>query len=693
MFENYYDVLGKTFGFKEPREIQRKAKQLLKKHHNKNLLVIAGCGSGKTEVGNYALLNWNGKRSIFVEPMRTLATSIQKRLNNYNELLNIEYNWKIQHSGIEEDKYLENKYCVTTIDQVLAGWLGIGRQSFIRGKNVIQSNFIFDEVQLFQPDKALLTTINFLDSIYLQGNRFLIMTATMPKYLIDFLVKRYNMELIESEEETIKERKIYVNYKKELDFNKINSIKERQIIICNTQAQQKYVYENINDKDMCIILNSKLLITDRNKIESDELLYKYFQKDSQENDKILIATSIIEAGVDISANYLYSYGCPIDNFIQRCGRCARWGGIGYIEIIKNDDYIYNREIVKNTLKFFIENPNIEFTWDVQKEVVTDILNPFYATAINEKSIRKNKNDLVDGSRNKLIRDIQNVNIIVDANINEESFKKESISIHIDVLEKLDKTNDLYVLEKRKIQKAKYSEKLIGETIVIEGNDCVYDELGFRYEEGVKCKPFRYYNSLDDKYNRNFIEYKKETWVNHSIAVKTLVKQKILKDKFSNYVMDNCDKISLICGLHDLGKLDQLWQSDKWANAKALPLAHFPFTKGSPTLFKGRNHKFIGGILLKDFVDKTLFNVIIQHHGRVISPQHDIEINEFELHKNYKLSLYELGFNNDVLTKGKDIVISYKDIISPKNKEWNDFLYIVGTLMEADIEAINLYHNQ
>ncbi|GAA0077579.1 CRISPR-associated helicase/endonuclease Cas3 [Clostridium sp. CTA-5] len=691
MYSNYFEILK----FKNPREIQVDVKKVIEDNKENNVLVIAGCGSGKTEIGNYFLLNKNGKRSIFIEPMRTLATSIQKRLDEYNKELNIEENWTIQHSSNQEDRYLENKYVVTTIDQVLAGWLGIGRHAFIKGKNVLLSNFVFDEVQLFQPDKTLLTTINFLDSIKKSGNKFLIMTATMPKYLINFLSKRYDMKVVIAEKEEIKDRKIYVNFKESLDFSKINGIKDRQIIICNTQSQQEHVYNEIKDKERCIILNSKFLSTDRKNIESE--LDRYFSKKSKANNKILIATSIVEVGLDISCKYLYSYGCPIDKFIQRCGRCARWGGTGFVKIIQNDDNLFDEEVVKKTLEFFKKRPDLNFIWEIQKDAVSEILDEFYRDAINEVAIRKNKIKLANGSLKDLVREIYSCNIIIDNNISTEisninSFNRQSISISLPVLKKLSKTNKLFILNKNIIEKTSYSDKLVSETVIIKGNDCVYDKVGFRYKEGEQTSTFKYFNEIKDKYNMDFVNYKNETWITHATIVKALVKQKILNNKFSNYIMDNCEKISLISGLHDIGKLDEVWQGKQWAQAGSIPLAHFPFRTSNPNIFKNRNHKFIGAILLKNFCnDDLLFNIPIQHHGRIISDKHDIEVCDFKLHKNYKLCLYELGFIENIEEEGHNLKINYKQILSPKNDNWNDFLYVIGILMEADIEAINLFH--
>ena len=95
--KEYYDKLG----FKKLTEVQRK---ILNK--NKNILILSSCGSGKTEASYFNLLN-DGK-IIFVQPMKTLANSIEKRLNEYNSRLGLS-NVSIQHSANQEDMFLQNK--------------------------------------------------------------------------------------------------------------------------------------------------------------------------------------------------------------------------------------------------------------------------------------------------------------------------------------------------------------------------------------------------------------------------------------------------------------------------------------------------------------------------------------------------------------------------------------------------------
>lgn len=50
-------------------------------------------------------------------------------------------------------------------------------------------------------------------------------------------------------------------------------------------------------------------------------------------DRIIVATQVVEAGVDISAGCLVSELAPWPNLVQRFGRCARYGGTGRVVVI------------------------------------------------------------------------------------------------------------------------------------------------------------------------------------------------------------------------------------------------------------------------------------------------------------------------------------------------------------------------
>ena len=49
-------------------------------------------------------------------------------------------------------------------------------------------------------------------------------------------------------------------------------------------------------------------------------------------NRIVVATQVVEAGVDISASLLVTELAPWPSLVQRFGRCARWGGAGQVVV-------------------------------------------------------------------------------------------------------------------------------------------------------------------------------------------------------------------------------------------------------------------------------------------------------------------------------------------------------------------------
>ncbi|WP_144537247.1 CRISPR-associated helicase Cas3' [Bacillus thuringiensis] len=656
----------------------------------KNIILLSPCGSGKTEASYLLTKKWN-KKTTYVLPMKTLATAIQTRLNMYESSLESGAKWSIQHSSASEDTFLDSDYSVTTIDQVLSGYLGIGRQSFIRGKNVMKSNFIFDEIQLLETNKTLKTLLCMLDSIHGNGNQFIIMTATMPKYLMEFMANRYNAEIIEVEKPVIQNRNVYISYQESVGYETIESFNEKQIIICNTQKEQIEVYEKIANKDRVILLNNKLQHKDREFAE--EAVMKYFGKSSTPNNKILISTQIIEAGMDISAPKVYSSLCSIDSLIQREGRVARWGGNGYLTVFSGHyKGIYDEEVVVKTKNKLLSNQGICFSWQLQKQWVDEIMSPYYKQFINEKSLMKHKRAMKKGSRNDLIRAIQNVNLIVDNEVTENSFLKESISISLTSLQKLAKTNKLYRLSGGTfgiVEEINCHSVKIGDTLVIQGFNSFYDSCGFRIEDGLNCISFE--ESQKKKENLKYEDYIEETWIEHSSEIKKVMKTTLTKDRFIQKRKD-IERYSIIAGLHDLGKLTTVWQ--RYIGSKGTPLAHMPFQPRKFGLIRGVKHNIVSALALRDNISKLEFNLILQHHGRFMPSGSIHRINSYQLIETAPQLLKEIGWKENIVIQSNSGEITDAHLLTPGDNEWPLFVYLLGTLMQSDIQSIqNVKHRK
>lgn len=667
-------MIYNKLGFKHKTEVQERIEGV-----NKNVLILSSCGSGKTEASYFNMLADN-KKTILIEPMQTLANGLCERLNSYNKKLGIE-EVTLQHSNDKGDKNLSSKYCVTTIDQVLSGYLALGKQSFIRGKNVLLSNLIFDEVQLFSSDKMLLTTINMLDEINKLGNRFIIMTATMPEYLINLLKDRYDMEVIITNE-IRKDRNVTINYIDEINIEEILNYNNKQIIICNTVKQLLDIASKL-DEDRLLVLHSKFQL--KNRIEIEKEVYKYFGKGSSGNNKILLTTQIVEVGVDISADRLYTALCPIDNLIQRDGRCCRWGGNGEVIVFENSDKIYNKEVLMNTKNMIIDNNGINFTWDIQKDWVNKILNDFYKANVNKVSIKKNKLMFKKGNNSDLIRDIKQVNVIIaNKEVEIDDFNRDSISISTIELNNVAKINQIYKLHNKEIRICDVHSIDIGDTIVIQGNNCRYDKYGFRFEDTpVVFNDNIIFNRQNDTNDIKFEDYITEPLIEHCKLTREIFYKKLKEENFNEYIKDNLDNIAFYCGLHDLGKADKEWQ--RKANSSNI-LAHFPFSK---IRTDRRTHSLISAVILEKYIDKIIYNVILQHHGR-IKIEDMIVCSKWDMDRNIHNCLNEYGFNNPIQLTSESIRINKANIITPTNDSWCTLLYLIGTFMECEIQAINTY---
>ncbi|MFJ8531211.1 CRISPR-associated helicase Cas3' [Bacillus sp. NPDC094106] len=689
-FMHTFRNIFNSYNLNDIKLTEPQSKLLRVMNKRKNIILLSPCGSGKTEASYLLTKQWN-KKTTYVLPMKTLATSIQRRLNTYESSLASGEKWSIQHSSASEDMFLDSHYAVTTIDQVLSGYLGIGRQSFIRGKNLMRSNFIFDEIQLLETNKTLKTLLCMLDSIHGNGNQFMIMTATMPKYLMEFMANRYDAEIIEVENPVIKNRNIYISYQESIASETIESFSEKQIIICNTQKEQIEVYEKIIDKDRVILLNNKLQQKDRECAE--EAVMKYFGKGSLPNDKILISTQIIEAGMDISASKVYSSLCSVDSLIQREGRVARWGGDGYLTVFSGHyKGIYDEEVVVATKNKLLANQGICFSWQLQKQWVDEIMSPYYKQFITEKSLMKHKRAMKKGSRNDLIRAIQNVNLIVDNEVSEDSFFKESISISLSSLQKLAKTNKLYRLSGGNLgilEEIHFHSVRIGDTLVIQGSDSFYDSCGFRIEDGRNCISFE--DNQRKKESFKYEDYIEETWIEHSAEIIRVMKTTLTRDGVVQKRKE-IQRYSLIAGLHDLGKLTTAWQ--KYIGSDGTPLAHMPFQPRKVGLIRGIKHNVVSALAVRHNVSKLEFNLILQHHGRFMPSGSIHRINSFQLIEDAPQLLKEIGWEENIIIQANSGEITDAHLLTPGDNDWPLFVYLLGTLIQSDIQSIkNVKHRK
>ncbi|NCC35056.1 MAG: CRISPR-associated helicase Cas3', partial [Chloroflexia bacterium] len=258
----------------------------------------------------------------------------------------------VQTGARPDDRKLESDLIFTTIDQVLSSFLTIpyslsNRQANLNAGAIISSYLVFDEFHLFPVDEhgngALATTLAMLQ--FLKGmTPFVLMTATFSEAMLRRLCALLDAEPVVLTQEEIdaipsqqgKQRR-YRYLADELTSNAIMSdfvqhSRKRVVVVCNTvdraQALAQALRSEAGGLNLHIeLLHSRFYTGDRN--QKEEHIRREFGADKQAyqwGPTILVATQVIEVGLNITCEVLHTEMAPAAAIIQRAGRCARFAG-------------------------------------------------------------------------------------------------------------------------------------------------------------------------------------------------------------------------------------------------------------------------------------------------------------------------------------------------------------------------------
>ncbi|MFN8356383.1 MAG: CRISPR-associated helicase Cas3' [Spirosomataceae bacterium] len=479
--QNFYTVkLGKEF---IPYLYQiRVAEALLS---GKNIILHVPTGAGKTwasimpflyarEIG----LDSFPKKMIYSLPLRTLANSIYEDVfdvlqkNGYDE-----EEIKRQTGEYSDDPYFEKDIIFSTIDQTLSNFLCFPlplspRQANINAGALIGSYLVFDEFHLLDSELSMATTIGTLKML---GNlcRCCIMTATLSEDFMSSMTTelgsdsweiitlddfKVDKSRIKSLLPTENKKTVYVLDTTLNPESVIENHKDKTIIICNrVENAQKIYYELIEQKETTdnlkfknaeiICLHSRFFDGDRKAKENK--LKTLFGKNTPDTNAILIATQVIEAGMDISCSVMHTEISPISSFLQRVGRNARFADeIGQVfiyslleveekERIKlepeskedkfeigklNNKYLpYDKDICEKTFSELKKYQTLD--GDIPKKLIEAILGETekdliknmsagQAGGFNQEKIKQSWKDCQKNNYRHTIRDIQSVEVFL-----------------------------------------------------------------------------------------------------------------------------------------------------------------------------------------------------------------------------------------------------------------------------------------
>ncbi|MCS7244475.1 MAG: CRISPR-associated helicase Cas3', partial [Candidatus Calescibacterium sp.] len=365
-----------------------------------NIILVAPTGIGKTE---FSLL-WAGKNKFFYTlPIRVAVNQIFDRIRGYfstsggnvceedsyvgilhsdadlyvHELYEnkfpIEDNQGEIYTILELSKTLSLPSIVCTGDQIFPAALKYPQYEKIYS-TLGYSRLIIDEVQAYDP-RACAIIVKLVEDIVKLGGKFLIMTATLPFFVKEIIerIADVGFEYVDLYSEISND---LVRHKYELVEKDIMECFEevlqksingaRVIVVLNTIKKAEEFYEKIrNDKRLvdniyCEIIHSRLTINQRREREARIVNEFSNPKPLNENKgKILVSTQVIEASLDIDADYLFTEIAPIDSLIQRMGRIMRRVNVlnGKIKedksITGNQNFEYGRFYVNNVPNIYI----------------------------------------------------------------------------------------------------------------------------------------------------------------------------------------------------------------------------------------------------------------------------------------------------------------------------------------------------
>jgi CRISPR-associated endonuclease/helicase Cas3 len=332
--------------------------------NGRSVILQAPTGAGKTRAALFPFLyGWRNpdptalpRQCVYVIPLRVLADQFSAeyspRVAEYarTHTLPMAGEVRVQTGALAEDPRFEGDLTFTTVDQFLSSFLTIpyslgNRSANLNAGALIGSYLVFDEFHLFPVDKhgqgALATTVHVLQM--LKGiTPFLLMTATFSRTMLDHLCRELDAEavtLTQAEVAAIpsqqgKQRRYrYVSQPLTADAvanDLLQHQRQRAIAVCNTVDCARQLATDLKADDRLAgvrieLLHSQFYPSDRAAKEED--IRREFGEERnrrQWGPTILVATQVIEVGLNITCDALHTELAPASAIVQRAGRCARF---------------------------------------------------------------------------------------------------------------------------------------------------------------------------------------------------------------------------------------------------------------------------------------------------------------------------------------------------------------------------------
>lgn len=727
---------------KEPYPHQVETFTILEK--GKSVILRAPTGSGKSEAVFIPFLELRGKslpkRMLYSLPMRCLANTLADRFKRIFPDLDV----KVQHGKRMESLLFESACIVATLDQIISSYACAPLSLPVRFGNIpagaVASSFmVFDEIHTFAPHLGLQCCLLIAERMSKLGIPFAIMSATLPTNFMFTIANRLRAEIIEADEGKIPtrlKRKVTLHSKinEELTADHILNFYEmsqgKMIVVFNTVERAIENFQALKGKTKAvpILLHSRFFDKDRE--QKERMVEKLFGQESG-GRAILIATQVIEVGLDISCDLMLSELSPVDSLIQRAGRCARWGGEGKIVVFGIPHHApYDKSIIDLTYQSMIKINGERLTWEIEKKMVDEVLGDFFEKYSQSEAGSKAMVFLSEAAfegkpsiAEKAVRKDMSLEVSIHndpAQLGNKIFMIPKCRLHSYVLREffncikptiwkveVDRTYENDYFPKVDFIPIKYPNDIIANNFyIINNNNAAYDpEIGLVL--GSRGMPLDVQEiegkNLDPQFN--VIPY--ETWSDHSQRTIEAFGKYIFPEeeyaflKLSSWLEKSPQNIMnlvrLIMALHDLGKLNEDWQ--KAVGAKSIFLAHSGKTDATNLPI----HATISAYVLSDYLkndwgpilgDSAYFALAHHHSVRAVKvPRYKLQEGWYEEVNNVLIKLVGIKIPYCVV-KNFEKQSSSTSLPSPlpafeKEKRYTTYILFSRWLRLADRKAIEI----
>lgn len=356
------------------------------------------------------------RKCIYSVPMRVLANQFHAEYaqltEKYFRRTRKEMLTGIQTGDQPQDPKLQKDLIFATIDQSLSSALAVpyslspGMANLNAGA-FYSSYLVFDEFHLFPladengAEGALTTTLQLL--MQLKGiTPFVLMTATFSSTMLGELARLLEAEVVQvslSEYQMIATGAVdkprtrrYFRQNCLLTAEAVlASHQKRSIAICNQVKRAQELFHTL--QQACAgsttkveLLHSRFTAEDRQ--AKEELIRREFNKNREQytvESLILVATQVIEVGLDITSECLHTELAPANALFQRAGRCARFPGEqGQVYIyqvperqntggLSTPDYLpYPRPLCESTWTSFDTRQGVVLDFTHEQQVIDEV---------------------------------------------------------------------------------------------------------------------------------------------------------------------------------------------------------------------------------------------------------------------------------------------------------------------------------